>query len=924
MMGRRVFRGFIAALVILCLLLVPVGAFALNYSVYYLSGYAERPEAGLMVSLDVCEYGKSLADADITDYIYYHQQSNTGENGKFEFKIPLKEQDERYTAYVYCEGDENIREYTIYGDTVLNSIDFDGNTAWQTPWSDCAGSASLEYIDSYYKESMKFEPSASVSAIKKFNDDISSGIFKLSMDIQVNSDAQMNVSLINNRAVTWNNPAMVDSVFNLFVIEYNRFKLCQNTKGYLYQYITPAEQNCWYTIDVILDFDERTAFYYIDGEFWGMTDLNISLDKICGFMLYMPNKADLEGGIYVDNIRAALCNRQNLPQEVSANVSAKCGAEALGNIFTDVNGPCFDINFKTRYGRDTDITAVYVVCDENGREICREEKLLSVSASEGLNDIYKPKKYVFGKNVFKVLIFESGNEIYRTDMRFSVVRTAADGAKNSKAGINLHAERYGNTDYIIPLMDYTGARYIRDHVPGWSNVETKSGEYEIPDFYKHYLDTLDEYSMKHYMLDFANNPMYCTPSSGPPNDEDGYEAWYNYCYNFVVESEGKVPYFEVMNEYHSSKYNYGNGPEVYARVMTEAYSAVEKARAETGYDIKVVGIVEDYYAWNHDGNWIKKYLEVLNGEKAFDVVSLHPYPINYDGAAPENCGMVEFITDVRELLEQYGYGDTPIIISEVGWEATETWITDEKNQANYYVRTMGLNDIYELSDLVIWYEGQDWYPNTDGQFKNFGMLKSYYSNEEIPYEAREAFAACCNYNAIMANAKLLSYEITDDKSYVLKYRTRDGNITYVAWNSEGDGNTSIQLSGYSAVKTDIFGNSSIVSAPDGEIELQTTERPVYITDSGCIFSYEINEDNIMITAKYKTSDYDVYSVKPILALYRNSMLSEVVTEFAETFDGEYTVLTAYADIAEVNRIKAVAFESLNTLKPISSCIEIEI
>jgi len=162
-------------------------------------------------------------------------------------------------------------------------------------------------------------------------------------------------------------------------------------------------------------------------------------------------------------------------------------------------------------------------------------------------------------------------------------------------------------------------------------------------------------------------------------DEEGYDDFADYVYAFVEHFRGRVDYIIIWNE-PNLRHEWGNrdvDPAGYVELLRRAYQRAKEANPE----VKVLaGALAPTLApeGSPDGMNDLVYLQRMYEAGAapwFDILAVHAYGWVYPPEDPPNPEVVNFRRTelIREIMVQNGDGDTPIIITEAGWNDHPRW-----------------------------------------------------------------------------------------------------------------------------------------------------------------------------------------------------------------------------------------------------------
>ena len=591
------------------------------------------------------------------------------------------------------------------------------------------------------------------------------------------------------------------------------------------------EENKWYHLDLWVDYKEKLVYYYVDGTEIGQLGITEDFKGISGFRFTIENRNG--GANYLfDNIavidfpaRGAKIDIPNvaIPHGFDKPISIKYppGKNNLGFNFTgltaafcaeleNVRDCDYDLLLKSTVKNDEN-----QIVGENSREIHmerqakRDEKIYFSLKRYGF---YTIETVVFNKN--------NGEEISRIQTRFAVLNTPDDGVVNPKMGINDHTTAGHGTDEIerkLKLLSDVGTGTIRE---GYASISigTDSTSYEFTDIYSNCAKLLSE----------NGETLMIALSSGkyPPITPEDYAQWEKYVSAVAEQLKGQRVMFEVWNEYNIPGFNYNNATTAdYVKLLKSTYTTVKSIlphakvcgfaaapAIKPSYDVSAV-------------EWIEEILK-LGGGEYMDMASIHPYTTNAPEDFQSDRGRI--LSQVRKLLDAYGYEDMEMVASEMGWSTASH--TDEIGQAKYIVRYACLT--YDDFERIIWYVSQN--KQTESASENgFGFMHAWsksWSGDNPPYMAKPALLSFANYNALMTGA--VSDGTVDMKSsdtYAYKYTLPTGKKALVVWNADEKEETiGMNIDADSVTMYDLYGNPTELSALDGTYTFDISGSPVYI------------------------------------------------------------------------------------------------
>lgn len=624
------------------------------------------------------------------------------------------------------------------------------------------------------------------------------------------------------------------------------------------------EANKWYHLDLWIDYREMKAYYFADGIEIGCVPFDKSPKSVRGFRMTV----DRTGGganYYFDNIkivnfmeRGAATDENGImgiPENFSTPVALEYNTadNNLGFIFTDK-----DIRFKgiVKNNREEqkNIVIKTTITDEDGNSI--DEKNISKSLGEMSGDAFdltaRVEKYGYYYLNTVVSDAASGAVVSEKKFQFSVAN-APSGVKNEKFGFADHTADGQGTEEMerkIKQMADIGVKTLRAEFNKHTTDYT-SGTYELDESHKKLVELASENGMDLIAI--------LTYGKIPPVTEEEYAEWTKYVGAVAEQLKGKFENitYEVWNEYNGAGFNYiGATTDDYVNLLKATYPAV-KAADETakvaGFAVSPANIEDDPETVTIDAiDWVEDVLKKGGGDY-MDKASIHIYTHSYPEKTNTKRG--KFLGDVRGLLEEYGYGDMKIDITEIGW--TTDGVVSERSLADWIVRWMVMN--CNEYDRVCWYVNQE--KQTASRFENlYGFTRAWskqYAGEYPAYAAKPGYLSAANYNTQMSGAIFIEKCETGSNTYNYKFKDGAGNGLYVAWKRGAAAATEIATDTENVSVVDVFGNPYAFEKTDGGISLVLSESPVYIREIGGEPSFDVyidyNKETVTVSGYTKGS-----------------------------------------------------------------------
>ncbi len=498
--------------------------------------------------------------------------------------------------------------------------------------------------------------------------------------------------------------------------------------------------------------------------------------------------------------------------------------DIVGNNFYKDDMPQFTVSIKNVSATAQECEYIAKAVNSNNKQVWSMSDSVNIGAGETMTKEIKVPVEYYGVMTFKIEADANGDTVL-AEMPYTLSNHTSDMPHNMKFGTTTHWNRgRGDIDKSIKLMTGAGIGNMRSEDLMWPEFEKKEGEYALTDYQENVLDALSENDIDYMFICNFGNALYHSPVNEPVNDEQGYNALERYIEELLIQSKGRVDYIEVWNEYHSTNMSgsFSSNAEVFAELHKAIYNGVRAGDPS----VKVCAFVEDDWGFYETG-MITKCLKELDGVKAFDYVSLHPYTDDKVRYFEGDVNSDEFINDVRAELKKYGYSsNTPFIFSELGWTDSGS---GETEKAAYIVRASAYNEAHNLAEVVYNYNLMDYY-----DMGGYGLVNSFdekHSQEGIPYLGKPAYVAVCYYNGLMADNEFnREIETGIDETYCYDFTDRDGRNILMLGTLE-DGNVErgyVNVGKDSVIVADMYGNEKEVSAVEGVISVTLTDEPQYI------------------------------------------------------------------------------------------------
>lgn len=577
-----------------------------------------------------------------------------------------------------------------------------------------------------------------------------------------------------------------------------------------------------------------------------------------------------------------------LDGEVAIDVKSK----EIGRIYYDED--CVNVNVLLKNnGNNFNGTILWNVYNDKSKIACGENSI-GILGGEEINVPLEFGTDEFGFFSLSVEILdESRNLVSRCKpFRFSVANAPKNGVKNKNMGVNVHATpdqitTEGDPATNMMLAAKAGFSFIRNEV-WWRYYEKSPGVYAFPKDYAKAVQAAHDLDLEIAPILTFGNPIY-QPYEHPPASPEILDAFGKFGVNYKRDLGSLTKEVSVWNEYNHPGFNQDSRPaESYADMLKEVYTHLKADNHETFvWGLVTAGIPISF---------IRRVLNAGGGEY-MDGFDVHYY--TYE-STPEKGGILKSIADLKALMKQYGYEDKPIYISENGWCSTGTGdYSDAFQQACYNVRMQFLVSAYDLADKYAYYKMNDG-AIEDGEAITLGIVKSAYA--EIPYEAKPAYLAISNYNALMTDSEFVEMLTLDSDVTAYRYKLANGKDCFAVWSLSGNNEKTFNLGTEAVTLCDMYGNEKTLQGADGNFTLTLTEEPIYVmgkfgsfkkgTKQYESFADELEKINISVDNAESEPLYVNNPESLIKTLAENAETSEKLLIDVETREA-YTALATY-------------------------------
>ena len=604
------------------------------------------------------------------------------------------------------------------------------------------------------------------------------------------------------------------------------------------------ETDKWYNIDIWIDTECRELLYKINGKTMVHQALyDGNLNEFKGFSLYTYlNNEKEDKYVYFDNFKFYKEDSSSFdelnPIYINWTANEPEGEMVVGNNFTNDKPASFDVTFKNRDTKPIDAEMFWRVLTYPDGDVAvtseNTPEKISLSPGETLTKTISPAKSRYGRLDLNIVTRINGQE-YVKNIPYAMLNHSKDMPNNYACGVATHIEsrKKGDKEKAVPLLKDAGIGSLRDEAPAWSAYEKEKGKYTWDESIERYFELIEQYDIRYmYLFTTGNGNVYKVPGIDalqyPPSTEEGYKEVENWMKFVIKKSNGRLHSIENWNEYHNSGMS---GP--FAKddkVNVNIHKAIYKAIQDSGEDVLAVGIDEDGWGlYNTDG--IRNYLKTMNGEKCYDVISLHPYG---DGSKPEGPGNIlkKFPDDVKKLLVEYKQDpDVPFYFSEVGYSDRHSTINDDRTkQAAYTTRMFAYTAGKKSAEVVFNYDLIEYPDLYYYAFEGgYGIIQNDKEPAaEVPYLAKPSYVSLAYYNNIVADNKSFEEMYPDDTDkFGYRIKMRDGSdVLMIGAENEDAQQFNFDLGCDSVTVGDMYGNERTVYGIDGKYSFAGAEDEI--------------------------------------------------------------------------------------------------
>ena len=406
----------------------------------------------------------------------------------------------------------------------------------------------------------------------------------------------------------------------------------------------------------------------------------------------------------------------------------------------------------------------------------------------------------------------------------------------------LHNSNLTNCYNVTAAARLAGVTWVRDRA-GWNTYEPSKGKYDFSstdDLFK----TIDSTGMK-LLVDLCPAPTWATSSAGYTGTGrvGGFQhnqlAFYHLCKAMVEHYDGVVDAWELWNE----------SDHGFAVETAELFSAWYKAGALGAIDADADMIVSfgGFCIPNTNTDYV--HLSMLNDILKYSSI----YNYHSHIAQPSNYSFVDFNTTG---MQRYAYPTValyndemrPVWITEAGMRVDNMIPKSYIKQAPYIV-TSTVQSLSTGTDMHYWFLLSP-YMESGGDFGTF-------SPDYQPYPTLAAEATMTD---VLGEAKYLG-TLSDlpkrGHGYVFDTGSR---MASVVWSETATPSYTFKTDA-PVIVTDLMGGKTLLEPVDGEITINLSTNPVFITYSTPLtsFYYQEYDDSKLTPLTFTLGDRVVLS-----------------------------------------------------------------
>ncbi|MFG0248188.1 MAG: hypothetical protein ACF8OB_04820 [Phycisphaeraceae bacterium JB051] len=416
---------------------------------------------------------------------------------------------------------------------------------------------------------------------------------------------------------------------------------------------------------------------------------------------------------------------------------------------------------------------------------------------------YKSKEAGFYRLIIKLT--ENEQRVDTRELSFAIQQPIAKA--HARIGLCSHLGRHYFNPDGFELYPLVGVGYLRNGAP-WHHVERTKGVMKANHYREAFYDLAHQKTLKGMTIFNGKARHY---GNGVPQTPQEIDMFVEYCKYIASRMDGVYTKFEIWNEWTNGT-GMGKGFKPTPENYTTLLKAIMPKLREAIPNREFVGLGgENPYRF---GDEIKAMLEAGAG-KYVDSISVHPYRQPFPPEIAHRQGTEPVDQTMLNLLsqsKQFG-GPDRIQITEIGYPTFRlSWGVNDKQQAQYIVRTLAMLHSVPQVDQVYWYSlrDEDELPlpptrpdSLDYSQHHFGIFRA----ESYNYAPKPAVAALATYVRQTVDATFSPVKRLDNGIHRVDIKNADGKLRCVLlWTV--DQSVDVNITGKNLSITDIVGTQS--------------------------------------------------------------------------------------------------------------------
>ncbi|NOY83081.1 MAG: hypothetical protein GXP31_18940, partial [Kiritimatiellaeota bacterium] len=449
-----------------------------------------------------------------------------------------------------------------------------------------------------------------------------------------------------------------------------------------------------------------------------------------------------------------------------------------------------------------------------GAVVAVSQRRLSLASRERSSVLLQPVLPHFG--LYHARLSLEGRRVASTAFSWLPEKAAPVTDPGSRFGAAVHFGRGGRgpLENNLKLASDLGLRWLRDD-GGWGSIERVAGVYRVPAVFDRFLRTSRPVwgCEPLVILDYSNNLYEQDRSVRTDRGRRAFAAWAEYMARTYRDT---VRYWEVWNEPNIGFWKPKPDPVQYAALLKATYAAVRRGNPEAVVVAMCTAGIDF------------KFIEAVLKQKTvgcFDAVSVHPY--RYPRAPEKGASLVGDLRKLMALLERYGVGKVPILLTEIGWPNQEDKRGLPENiSADYLARMHILLAQFPTVRAIFWYDFQDDGTRRDYNENNFGLVH----NDFTP----KAPAIASRMTSMALKGRRFVRKLADGPSlYAFEFAGKGRERTLAAWSTDGRDTLTVRWPGNGSVRTvSALGPFGKKTLREGVLVLPVSGTPVFVVGQG--------------------------------------------------------------------------------------------